>query len=396
MPRVNANLAVLMALAVAIVPAYAHVCMWEPMQRGTVDISGPAENPCYQKVGPCGVNTPGTSFTSLPAGGSYTVRFQQNANHYYTGKPGALIVDWAQGSSPSESDFTTLAWIRDYNAMGELTQTNFTRTIDVPDMECDACVLRVRYMSNNPDEDPEGHGPTFYQCADVKFVSSSDTPAATTPSTPAMPANQDSNNDYPNACCAPSSFTTSFQMVKPMTTSKGTIYYDMGAKMMREDVVHGAGTGTTASNGQFTIISNFTSGDGYYFNVNTGKCMLGGAFGLDLWNSWCFGSSDESEKFAYSAPCQQQGSGSCNYYMNEDWAFSATADSQCFPDSIIGAQNSGNAATVTYSGAKAGPINPDMWDVPAACKAAEAMAHGDRRVQEATRVHPSAFPLLEQ
>ena len=43
----------------------------------------------------------------------------------------------------------------------ELTQTNFSRTINVPSTPCDACVLRVRYVSNNPLEDPQGHGPTF-------------------------------------------------------------------------------------------------------------------------------------------------------------------------------------------------------------------------------------------
>ena len=36
----------------------------------------------------------------------------------YTGNPGSLVVDWAKGSNPSESDFTTLVEIGDYNAMG--------------------------------------------------------------------------------------------------------------------------------------------------------------------------------------------------------------------------------------------------------------------------------------
>ena len=60
--------------------AEAHICMWAPRQRGAVDISGPAEDPCYRKVGPCGTNTMST-VTTMTAGQLYTVEFQQNANH---------------------------------------------------------------------------------------------------------------------------------------------------------------------------------------------------------------------------------------------------------------------------------------------------------------------------
>ena len=139
------------------------------------------------------------------------------------------------------------------NGGSELTQTNFSRTINIPNVACDACVLRTRYVSNNPLEDPQGHGPTFYQCADVKFVASDAAPAPAV-ATPAPVATETTDK----SCCAPATFTTSFTMDKPMTKSKGVIYYDADNKMMREDVVHGDGTGTTATNGRFTIISNFT------------------------------------------------------------------------------------------------------------------------------------------
>ena len=273
------------------------------------------------------------------------------------------------------------------NGGSELTQTNFSRTINIPNVACDACVLRTRYVSNNPLEDPQGHGPTFYQCADVKFVASDAAPAPTV-ATPAPVATETTDK----SCCAPATFTTSFTMDKPMTQSKGVIYYDADNKMMREDVVHGDGTGTTATNGRFTIISNFTrcvcscvrvpatrmltmwgrSGDGYYLNVVTGKCMLGGAFGLDLWNNWCFGSAspnNENEKFGYSAPCTTAANGMCDFYFNGEWTFGATS-SMCFPDSIVGVNNSGNHGTVNYFGAKVGPISSSMWVTPPACLAA--------------------------
>lgn len=89
------------------------------------------------------------------------VRVRFVACSVYTGNPGKLVVDWAKGSNPSEGDFSELASIQDYNSMGELTQTNFTRTVQIPKAECDECVLRLRYESNNPDEDPQHHGTTF-------------------------------------------------------------------------------------------------------------------------------------------------------------------------------------------------------------------------------------------
>ena len=114
------------------------------------------------------------------------------------------------------------------------------------------------------------------------------------------------------------------------------------------------------------------SGDGYYLNVVTGKCMLGGAFGLDLWNNWCFGSAspnNENEKFGYSAPCTTAANGMCDFYFNGEWTFGATS-SMCFPDSIVGVNNSGNHGTVNYFGAKVGPISSSMWVTPPACLAA--------------------------
>ena len=78
--RTQTIVAACVAALMLVSAAEAHICMWAPRQRGAVDISGPAEDPCYRKVGPCGTNTMGT-VTTMTAGQLYTVEFQQNANH---------------------------------------------------------------------------------------------------------------------------------------------------------------------------------------------------------------------------------------------------------------------------------------------------------------------------
>ena len=187
--------------------------------------------------------------------------------------------------------------------------------------------------------------------------------AESTATAVAPPASDDGT--YHDKCCSPASFSTNFVMDKPMTRSKGTIFYDNTTHMMREDVVHGDGSGTTATNGQFVIYSNFTSGDGFYYDVNSGKCLLGGGpFGLDLWNEWCFGSMEENEKYSSSGPCPAPATGMCNFYENGDWMFGATTD-QCLPASLLG--SNGNAGSVTYYGALVAPLPPSLFVPPKVC-----------------------------
>lgn len=202
------------------------------------------------------------------------------------------------------------------------------------------------------------------QCADVKFVASAQTEAAEPKLSGAADTPQTITSAGQAACCAPSSFTTSFTMDKPMTHTTGTFWYDSENHMMREELIHGAGNGTTATNGHFIIVSNFTSGDGYYVDVNTNECVLGGPFGLDLWNSWCFGSAMENEVYDHSGTCLSSPD-TCNFYANGNWMFGATQD-ECFPSSIVG--SNGNFGKVVYSNPVAGPIAASMWETPAACK----------------------------
>ncbi|CAF5151824.1 unnamed protein product, partial [Rotaria sp. Silwood1] len=47
----------------------------------------------------------------------------------------------------------------------QITQTNFSIEINLPNQPRDECVLHVRYLSNNPLEDD--HGTVFHQCSDI-------------------------------------------------------------------------------------------------------------------------------------------------------------------------------------------------------------------------------------
>ena len=123
----------------------------------------------------------------------------------------------------------------------------------------------------------------------------------------------DSNigDDTSHDCCAPDQFSTKFKHTIPKIgySAQGTIYYDNTMQAMRYDLVVGDGSGTSIYDGNFTMISNFTSGIEWYYNVNDNSCA---GYGLDLWNEWCFGSSyNQSETLL-------NGEISCFNTMNSD------------------------------------------------------------------------------
>jgi len=153
-------------LAISIVNA--HICLVQPYQRGPrVDISVPANLDCYHTTGPCGnVNNslpPGPVAAVLKAGSPYVVEFQQNLNHFYPNKPGFMVAEIATSDNGPYTQFGSL--IPDFNAYDMVTQTNFSIKGIVPYFTCDRCVLRVRYVSNNPLEGANTN--VFYECADI-------------------------------------------------------------------------------------------------------------------------------------------------------------------------------------------------------------------------------------
>lgn len=339
-----------------------HICLWSPMQRGEFDISTPGARPCYRKIGPCGnINSTASSpRTSLVAGSKFTVEFQQNLNHYYTNVPGALDVSFATGLNPLESDFHTIHSFSDYNAMNQITQTNFSIEIDLPNQPCDQCVLRVRYLSNNPAEDD--HGTVFHQCADIKLSSSSSSTLNNEKEDKIESVDifNKQRQDDPHDCCIPESYTNSFVHFIPAIEyqAEGLIYYDQKARQMRVVVSANGGHGNTTDDGTFDMWLNFTSGNQYYYNRNTGACDL---YGLDFWNDWCFGNKyNQSEDFVEAnvqcklplGPEQR-----CNQWRNGDFRFETYTTGQCFPSSLW--RSSGEV--IKYLPGRSDPIPPSIF-----------------------------------
>jgi hypothetical protein len=73
-----------------------HICIIDPIQRVNTtlapagfSVANPGESACYNKVGPCGVNSwlDGV-LTKIPANSFYDITFQQNLNHYFVNQPG--------------------------------------------------------------------------------------------------------------------------------------------------------------------------------------------------------------------------------------------------------------------------------------------------------------------
>jgi len=145
--------------------SYCHVCMMNPPQRGGYNISGGGSDSCFKPFSPCGKQPQGQPVLVAIAGSSYNVLIQQNLNHYNPGNPGFIEISFAPNPNPQEKDFVVLKRIRDYWPHNQAQQTNFTIPVQFPFVDCDACVLRVRYHPNKPTE------PIFHQCSDISLVS---------------------------------------------------------------------------------------------------------------------------------------------------------------------------------------------------------------------------------
>jgi hypothetical protein len=352
-----------------------HLCLWAPMQRDTFDISTPGAHPCYRKIGPCGnINSSASSpRTSLVAGSKYKVEFQQNLNHYYTVEPGALDISFAVGLNPVESDFHVLHSISDYNPMNQITQTNFSIEIDLPSQACDQCVLRVRYLSNNPEE--ADHGTVFHQCSDVKLTQSIFNRKKQEKKVEIMVKER---QEDPHDCCAPDSYVNGFFHIIPAINLKaeGMIFYDRKAQQMRVTVAANGGHGNTTYDGLFDMWMNFTSGYQYYYNRNSGACDL---YGLDYWNDWCFGNKyNQSEDFvAADTPCTSpiEPGRKCRHWRNGEFLFETLESTECFPSSI--SRPSGER--IDYIRGRVGPIPPNTFVPNPVCLKQTKMKHASPR-----------------
>jgi len=361
--------------------AAAHICMWAPLQRNGYSIDTPGESLCYLKEGPCGGVASADPTTSLVGGQDFTIMFQQNLNHFYIDNPGKLVAEFANNADPAETDFTQLGTpISDYNAMNEITQTNFTMKVTIPNVDCDHCVVRLRYVSQNPTENDRGM--TFYQCADVSVAKSDiEVPAAPVPAPVRAPVRADVNSTDLD-CCAPQQFTLdAYEMASWRNPTTKKFYFDAVNRLFRVDT--NSGSGNTVKDGYFQMYSNFTSGIEYYYNVNEGTC---GLYGLNYWADWCYGSIN-SQSYLTSVTV---GNDIADVWGEENSPFTWTnTRDNCVPVSHA-RTDTGEASF--YFNMVVGAPDLSVHTIPSACKRAqEAMTSEQLKSLQAAPKHLKAF-----
>ena len=135
-----------------------------------------------------------------------------------------------------------------YSQLNEITQTNFTIRISVPNVAVSNGVVRMRYISQNPTENDRGT--TFYQCADVKIVKASDEQAAsyaasktsTTTAATAAQSSTVSSASNGTSCCAPAQFTLEgYETASWRNPTAKKFYFDAPNKLLRVDTNSGSG-----------------------------------------------------------------------------------------------------------------------------------------------------------
>lgn len=329
----------------------------------------PGEHPCYLKVGPCGEVASGEPMASLDGGSEFTIKFQQNLNHFYDKNPGSLVADFAVGPDPAEDDFTPLGQpIPDYNAMNMITQTNFTVSVTVPNVDCPHCVMRMRYISNNPKEDDRGT--VFYQCADISVTKQADVMPVDAPENAKLtrqPAVSSQAHDF--SCCAADQFTMEgYETPSYRAPTQKKYFFDSAKQMFRIDTY--SGDGVDVKDGNFQMFNNFTSGIEYYYNMNAGTCAL---YHCDLWDQWCYGSENKQQH----ATTIKMGSEVADVWQMDGADFSWTNQRKgCIP---VGLNRASTGETTLYYNYEAKAPADSDFDLPEACLEQERLMMGDAK-----------------
>lgn len=260
----------------------AHICSIEPPQRGGFSIGQAGDPSCYRRVD-CSSQPAGPVTRTYTAGSTVTLLVQQNLNHFSAFFGG--YIDVALAPSPSNLTFTTLAWRNDFVGHEQVLQTNYSLQVTMPSTPSPHAVLRVRYVSNNPDEiDPPANVQAiFWQCADVAIVSGApqQPPAASPlPQFPAAAIHRETavlRAQSSSGCCAPTTFQMTGQEHNPTGTSSSyAVYWDAVNQRTRIDKNSTAGP-------PLTMWNLYGAQKEYVLNHITGKCEL---YGPDAFYSW--------------------------------------------------------------------------------------------------------------
>ncbi len=137
-------------------------------------------------------------------------------------------------------------------------------------------------------------------------------------------------------------------------------------------------TGTTPKDGHFQMISNFTSGIEYYYNVATGTCDL---YGLNYWSDWCYGS--------YNAQTYQKsihvGSEVADVWGKESTPFTWTnVKDTCAP---VSQTRTDTGESTFYFNYKVGAPDASAFVLPAACAAKHAELKDKSSLKPALPTH---------
>lgn len=138
--------------------ASAHVCLLQPLQRGSLNGLNTVGTPdCGLTTGPCGGRHAEQPKQILKSGSEYTIVFQKNRDHYASNATGFFHISYEKAGH--FGSFRTLAKIPDTSSP---SLTLFSHTVRLPDQEWKHVIINVQYSA--PSE-----GVVFYQCADVEL-----------------------------------------------------------------------------------------------------------------------------------------------------------------------------------------------------------------------------------
>jgi len=260
----------------------------------------------------------------------------------------------------TDNDFQVLAKISDFPAREMVYQQNFTLRIRYPNRTCDHCLLRFRYVSNNPDE-ASRENPTgaFYQCVDIQL---------TAPIEPLVPAIIEEKIVAPAAysCCTVPQFEAraTAYMYHQETSIEYDIFWDATNKLARWDAHYYSVDLRYLY--QFRYYTNYTSLREYVYNPDKNTCELTGP---DAIYNWCYGTVPQME-YRGRGECIRHVDRKCDQFsMDNGYEFHTLASgtsNTCTPYAAQHRDHSGTTTYVEFKYFKEG-VSQDVFKLPAAC-----------------------------
>jgi len=151
-------------LLVCVSACVAHLCMFNPPQRGPMTgINTPRSPACNLGTAPCGGSLPSTKKVALAAGSVYAVVLMKNEDHYNPANPGYFAV--SVGIEGWNGPMKELARTPD-TPTPSLTVMAINVTLPAAPSVMTSLVLQTSYVTNNL----TASFPVYYQCADITLV----------------------------------------------------------------------------------------------------------------------------------------------------------------------------------------------------------------------------------